>query len=148
MKKVLFLMFCAGFFVFSCAVQEKKITQKKDVNQKVSDTIRFTLGATNEDSEYEIIIFEPGFSAWMQGYARPRDYYSQSFLEGKNRIYVTEWNLRCIEPSRYNPDLYQQQINYRFNVDYGYEINYQLYYYFVFFQQKYKQQLAPFPARI
>lgn len=148
MKKVLFLMFCAGFFVFSCAVQEKKITKKKDVNQKVSDTIRFTLGATNEDSEYEIIIFEPGFSAWMQGYARPRDYYSQSFLEGKNRIYVTEWNLRCIEPSRYNPDLYQQQINYRFNVDYGYEINYQLYYYFVFFQQKYKQQLAPFPARI
>ncbi|KAB8152359.1 hypothetical protein EZY14_014300 [Kordia sp. TARA_039_SRF] len=124
------------------------MTQKKDVNQKVSDTIRFTLGATNEDSEYEIIIFEPGFSAWMQGYARPRDYYSQSFLEGKNRIYVTEWNLRCIEPSRYNPDLYQQQINYRFNVDYGYEINYQLYYYFVFFQQKYKQQLAPFPARI
>lgn len=141
-------MLCAGFFVYSCSVQEKKITQKKDDNQKVSDTIRFTLGATNEDSEYEIIIFEPGFSAWMQGYARPRDYYSQSFLEGKNRIYVTEWNLRCIEPSRYNPDLYQQQINYRLNVDYGYEVNYQLYYYFVFFQQKYKQQLAPFPARI
>ncbi|MCH2195963.1 MAG: DUF6146 family protein [Kordia sp.] len=120
------------------------MTQKKDDIQKVSDTIRIA----SDELEHEIIIFEPGFSAWLQGYARPRDYYSQQFLENKNIIYVTEWNQRVIEPARYDNTLYQQQINYRSNVDYGYEVNYQLYYYFVFFQQKYKQQLAAFPARI
>ncbi|AXG71596.1 hypothetical protein KORDIASMS9_03853 [Kordia sp. SMS9] len=147
MKKVLFLLICAGMIVYSCSVKEKTITQKKDDIQKVSDTIRLALGS-DEDVEHEIIIFEPGFTAWLIGYARPRDYYSQQFLEGRNRIYVTEWNIRCIEPSRYDANLYQQQINYRNNVDYGYEVNYQLYYYFIFFQQKYKQKLAAFPARL
>ncbi|MEM6686659.1 MAG: DUF6146 family protein [Bacteroidota bacterium] len=146
MRKVLFLLVCTAYVVCSCANQEKTITRKKDDTQKVSDTIRLAMGS--DDVEHEIIIFEPGFTAWLVGYARPRDYYSQEFLEGRNRIYVTEWNLRCIEPARYNPNLYQQQINYRNNVDYGYEVNYQLYYYFIFFQQKYRQQLAAFPARL
>lgn len=147
MRKALFALMCAGFIVCSCGNQEKTITQKKDDNQKVSDTIRLAMGE-KDGVEYDIIIFEPGFNAWLLGYARPRDYYSQQFLEGRNRIYVMEWNLRCIEPGRFDPNLYQQQINYRSNVDYGYEINYQLYYYFIFFQQKYKQQLALFPARL
>lgn len=140
-------MVCAVMIVYSCANQEKTITRKKDNPKKVSDTIRLAMGS-DDDSEYEVVIFEPGFTAWLLGYARPRDYYSQEFLEGRNRIYVTEWNLRCITPGRYNPNLYQLQIDYKNNVDYGYEVNYQLYYYFIFFQQKYKEQLAPFPARI
>ncbi|WP_298511641.1 DUF6146 family protein [uncultured Kordia sp.] len=144
MKKVFLLMALAGIVVYSCASQEKTITQKKGEPQKVSDTIRIA----SDELEHEIIIFEPGFSAWLQSYARPREYYSKNFLQNKNIIYVTEWNQRVIEPSRYDNTLYQQQINYRSNVDYGYEVNYQLYYYFVFFQQKYKQQLAAFPARI
>ncbi|WP_366512842.1 DUF6146 family protein, partial [Kordia sp.] len=144
MKKVFAVLALAGIVVYSCSSPQKTMTQKKDDIQKVSDTIRIA----SDELEHEIIIFEPGFSAWLQGYARPRDYYSQQFLENKNIIYVTEWNQRVIEPARYDNTLYQQQINYRSNVDYGYEVNYQLYYYFVFFQQKYKQQLAAFPARI
>ncbi|WP_046744695.1 DUF6146 family protein [Kordia zhangzhouensis] len=144
MKKVLFLLVLTGSIVYSCTGQRKTITKKSDDITKISDTIRIV----NEELEYEIIIFEPGFSAWMQSYARPRQYYSQNFLETRNRVYVTEWNQRVIQPSRYNNSLYQQEINYQPNVDYGYEVNYQLYYYFVFFQQKYDQKLAVFPVRI
>lgn len=144
MKKVLFLIACTGIFVYSCASQEKTMTQKKDDIQKVSDTIRIA----SDEVEYEITIIEPGFGAWLQSYARPREYYSQQFLENKNIIYVTEWNQRVINPSRFDSSLYELQINYRSNVDYGYEVNYQLYYYFVFFQQRHNQQLAAFPARI
>ena len=137
-------MALAGIIVYSCSGQGKTITQKKDDMTKVSDTIRIA----SDELEHEIIIFEPGFSAWMQSYARPRQYYSQQFLEARNRVYVIEWNQRVIQPSRFNSSLYQQEINYRSNIDYGYEVNYQLYYYFVFFQQKYRQQLAAFPVRI
>jgi len=144
MKKVLLLIACAGIIVYSCAGQEKTMTKKTDDGTKVSDTIRLQ----SDELEHEIIIFEPGFSAWMVSYARPRDYYSQQFLEVRNRTYVLEWNQRVLQPSRYNSMLYEQEINYRPNVDYGYEVNYQLYYYFVYFQQKYNQQLAAFPVRL
>ncbi len=144
MKKVLLLIACAGMIVYSCTGQEKAMTKKADDSTKVSDTIRLV----SDELEHEIIIFEPGFTAWMVSYARPRDYYSQQFLEMRNRVYVTEWNQRVLQPSRYDNMLYEQDINYRPNVDYGYEVNYQLYYYFVFFQQKYNQQLAAFPVRL
>ena len=144
MKKVLLLIACAGIIVYSCAGQEKTMTKKADDGTKVSDTIRLQ----SDELEHEIIIFEPGFSAWMVSYARPRDYYSQQFLEVRNRTYVLEWNQRVLQPARYNSMLYEQEINYRPNVDYGYEVNYQLYYYFVYFQQKYNQQLAAFPVRL
>jgi hypothetical protein len=144
MKKVLLLIACAGMIVYSCAGQEKAMTKKTDDITKVSDTIRIA----SDELEYDIVIFEPGFSAWLTSTARPRSYYSQQFLEAKNRIYVMEWNQRVLQPSRFNSTLYEQQVDYRANVDYGYEVNYQLYYYFVYFQRNYNQQLATFPVRI
>jgi len=36
------------------------------------------------------------------------------------------------------------QINYNRNVDYGYDVNYKLYNYFIYFQLKFKQQLSGF----
>ncbi|QHI35559.1 hypothetical protein IMCC3317_09050 [Kordia antarctica] len=144
MKKVLLLIACAGIIVYSCAGQEKAMTKKTDDTTKVSDTIRIS----SDDEEYDIVIFEAGFSAWMTSTARPRNYYSQQFLEARNQVYVTQWNIRVQQPSRYNSMWYEQEINYRSTVDYGYEVNYQLYYYFVYFQQKYNQKLAAFPVRI
>lgn len=144
MKKVSLLIACAGMIVYSCAGQEKAMTKKADDSTKVSDTIRIS----SDELEYEITIFEPGFGAWMASTPRPRNYYSQQFLEAKNRIYVMEWNQRVLQPSRFDSSLYEQRIDYRANVDYGYEVNYQLYYYFVYFQRNYNQQLATFPVRI
>ena len=51
-------------------------------------------------------------------------------------------------PQRYDPLLYELQINYDPQIDYGYEVNYQLYNYFVYFQRKYGQRLGPFIPRI
>jgi hypothetical protein len=143
MKKVLLLIACAGFVVFSCATPEKAMTKKADDTTKVSDSIRIT-----DEDGYDIIIFEPGFTAWMVSNARPRTYYSKQFLRTRNIVYVTEWNQRVIQPGRFDPSLYEQQINFRPGVDYGYEVNYQLYYYFLYFQQRYKQQLAAFTPRL
>ncbi|RAV27840.1 DUF6146 family protein [Sinomicrobium soli] len=102
----------------------------------------------NDSLEYEIIIIEPGFDAWLNSVARPEGYYSQSFLENRNQVYVVNWNQRVREPHRYNPDLYGMIIDYDPHIDYGYEVNYKLYCYFIYFQRKYRQQLAGFIPRI
>ena len=44
--------------------------------------------------------------------------------------------------------LYELRIDYDTRTDYGYEVNYKLYNYFVYFQMKYKQQLSTFIPRI
>jgi hypothetical protein len=45
------------------------------------------------------------------------------------------------QPYRYNPSLYEMTINYDFNVDYGYEVNYLIYNYMIYFQNTNKQTL-------
>ncbi len=144
-----------GFFCFalllvagSCSGTKEAldITDKEKMafDQQEGDTIQIA----NKLIEYEIIIIEPGFQTWLQSIARPEGYYSQSFLENRNQIMVTQWNQRVLDPLRYDPRHYQLQIYYDSTIDYGYEVNYKLYYYFVYFQRKYKQRLGPFLPRI
>jgi len=103
---------------------------------------------SNEEVAYEITIIDPGFYTWLHSIARPEGYYSQTFLENRNRLMVIEWNQRAMQPTRFDPNLYQMQVDYQQNIDYGYEVNYKLYNYFIFFQRKYKQRLGAFVPRI
>ena len=116
--------------------------EKKSIAEKTSDTIRIA----NDSLEYEVIIIDSGFNSWLYGNAKPRGFYSESYLENRNQIYVTEWNNRVMQPQRYN-DLYEMQINYDRNIDYGYEVNYLIYNYMIFFQITNKQQLGGFVPR-
>lgn len=118
--------------------------EKMAFEKKEGDTVTIA----DDSTEYEIIIIDPGFNFWLQSVARPRQYYSQTFLENRNRLYVVEWNQRVLQPFRYSPNLYELQIDYSPNIDYGYEVNYKLYNYFIYFQRKYNQRLGPFVPRI
>jgi|SRR5210317_322132 len=117
-------------------------------NIEISSTSNDTVKISNEEVEYEIIIIEPGFNSWLISNARPIGYYSQDFLESRNIILVNAWNMRAIQPQVFDPNLYQLQIDYDPKIDYGYEVNYKLYYYFIYFQLHYKQQLSSFYPRI
>ncbi len=131
-------------FVFSCN-STKTVTENsapKTVSEE--DTVRIA----NDELEYEIIIIEPGFNTWLQSVARPEGYYSQDFLENRNLQYVIAWNQRVMQPQQFDPDLYAMQIDYQNGIDYGYEVNYKLYNYFIYFQLTYKQKLAGFIPRI
>ena len=133
-------------FVLACSTQKVALNpeEKALFNAQQPDTVAIK----SEKTEYEIIIIEPGFNAWLESIARPRGYYSQTFLENRNAIYVAEWNRRVLNPFTYNPNLYEMQIDYDPSIDYGYEVNYKLYYYFIYFQRKYNQRLAGFVPRI
>lgn len=118
--------------------------QHNDKPKLESDTIRIA----NDEIEYEIIIIDPGFTSWFNSYAKPRGFYTQSYLEARNIFWVTEWNRRVIMSSQYDPSLYEMQINYNSYTNYGYEVNYMLYNYLVYFQLTNKQRLGGFPPRI
>ncbi|MBU2527028.1 MAG: hypothetical protein KKC03_10555 [Bacteroidetes bacterium] len=136
MKKILFLslLFCVSSLIYSQKPTEKTKKEKKTTAQR--DTIRIA----NDSLEYEIIIMEIGFQNWLAT-QRPESYYSLNFLENRNRIYVQNYNQRVLNPQRYNPDLYFQQINYDPRIHYGKEVNYLLFMYFQFFERQYKQNL-------
>ena len=118
--KNLFLILLICFGVISC-----KTPQKANVSNQVSKIEQDTVRIANDEG-----------------------YYSQQFLETRNNLLVTEWNSRVLQPQKYNPSLYEMQIDYRPNIDYGYEVNYKLYNYFIYFQITHKQQLTGFTPRI
>ncbi len=143
MKKLLLIMISI-FALASCHFDKNIVPkEKKEVASKTSDTVRIA----NDSLEYEVLIIDPGFSTWLASQARTRGYYSESYLENRNQIYASEWNIRVTQPQRYNPDLYEMQINYDPNIHYGYEVNYLIYNYFIYFQITNRQQLAGFVPR-
>ncbi|WP_242157461.1 DUF6146 family protein [Aestuariivivens sediminis] len=146
--KNLLLSLVIMIFLVGCHATKSRTSNTDAVEQEIAATTSDTVTIANDELEYEIIIIEPGFNAWLLSTARPEGYYSQGFLESRNYLYVTEWNQRVRQPLRYNPNLYEMQIDYSPNIDYGYEVNYKLYNYFIYFQRTYKQRLGPFTPRI
>lgn len=141
MKKFLYLVIIASFFFFSC--NSNKNFSSENTEKLTSDTIHIS----NPDLEYDVIIVDGGFTFWFNSYAKPKGYYSQSYLEARNRVWVMEWNNRARNPFQYG-NMYDMQINYQNNIDYGYNVNYMIYNYLVYFQITNKQQLGGFQARI
>ncbi|TXN35821.1 hypothetical protein FVB32_14720 [Flagellimonas hymeniacidonis] len=136
-----------GLFT-SCTAKKEALDISSQEKEVFDSQAEEKVEIKNEETEYEITIIEPGFYTWLQSIARPEGYYSQSFLENRNQLMVINWNQRVLQPQRFNPNLYELQINYDPNIDYGYEVNYKLYNYFIYFQRKYNQRLSPFIPRI
>jgi hypothetical protein len=122
-------------FAFILGCNSQKTMSDKSVAK--NDTVKIA----NDSLGYEVIIIDAGFNSWLAGHAYPRNFYSQGYLEAKNRVWVYEWNIRATNPQRYR-DLYDMQIDYSPTVNYGYEVNYLLYNYLVYFQNKFGQKLG------
>ena len=137
MKNSFYIVLLIVSVLVGCKTTKSGFTETKKPATSINDTVRIA----NEELEYEVIIIDPGFSTWLNTMALPRGYYSQSYLESKNQLYVSEWNNRVMQPLRYNPNLYEMTINYEPAVNYGYEVNYLIYNYMIYFQNTYKQRL-------
>lgn len=142
MKIYVYILFIIIGITLSC--NSSKNFSDKENPKLENDTIRIA----NDEIEYEITIIDIGFSNWFNTNARPRNFYSQNYLEARNRTWVIEWNRRANSPINFDSNLYEMQIDYNSTTDYGYEVNYMLFNYFVYFQQKYNQKLGVFSARL
>ena len=130
------LLVFLGVVVLCSAWNKSLPIRKVDLEcTKAADTVRIA----NDSIQYEIIIIEPGFDSWLAT-AKPKNYFSLVYLENKNRLWVSEWNRRVLD-SRYDRNLYEMRIDYEPHIRYGFEVNYLLYQYFSYFQQRYKQRL-------
>ncbi|TAL65515.1 MAG: hypothetical protein EPN88_09515 [Bacteroidetes bacterium] len=123
MMKTVFVM-----LVILTAIHTVGFSQKKSNKFKVkADTV------TVDSLEYRLIVLDPGFESWLA--TKPsKDFYSKDYYEHKNRLYVSEWNYRY--RTLQNSDLYETYIDYDSNTDYGLDINYKLYYFFRYFEEK------------
>ena len=145
MKKLLpFVVIIA--LIASCS--SYNTSQVIDHDSKDSLVKSDTISISSDETDYEIIIIEPGFNQWLISTARPRGFHSQQFFEGRNILFVQAWNQRNMQPQVYDPNLYELSIDYDVHTDYGYEVNYLLYNYFIYFQLKYNQRLTSFVPRI
>jgi hypothetical protein len=139
MKKwaiIIIILFC---FFLSCHSSKNVVATAN----KSADVVRIA----NDSLEYEVIIIDPGFNSWLASNAKPRGFYAESYLENRNLMLITEWNNRVSQPQRYDPNLYEIRIDYNPNIHYGYEVNYLIYNYMIYFQIVYKQQFNGFVPR-
>jgi hypothetical protein len=131
--KILFLTLTISLLLWACGASSiNKIRTAKEEPVVIA----------NDSLEYEIIILDIGFNAYLASIARPEGFYPQSYLESRNRIWVSNWNQRALSPSQFNQNIYENRIDYQAGVDYGYEVNYKIFNYFLFAQRKYKMNLG------
>ena len=142
--KYIILVLSLVFSLFLACNTTQNSTVFEDKPKLANDTIRIS----NKEIEYEVIIIDGGFTSWFNSYAKPKGYYSQSYLEARNSIWVLEWNRRAMLPFQYNPNLYEMSINYQNNTNYGYDVNYMIYNYLVYFQLTNNEKLGGFVPRI
>ena len=128
-----FFQFLACFIVvlfrYACSSYPVKNSEKSKEKPVIS---------SNDSLEYEVIIIDVGFTLYLNTIAKPKKYYSLSYLENRNNIYVTNWNIRALNPSKFNSTIYENRIDYSPQIRYGLEENYKLFNYFQCAQQKYK----------
>ncbi|MDK2772727.1 MAG: DUF6146 family protein [Flavobacterium sp.] len=143
--KVYFYIFAIFFaLLFSCNSNKTVQNETESKTILTSDTVRIA----NDEIEYEVVVIDPGFTSWFNGHAKPKGFYNQSYLEARNIFWVTEWNRRVLLPMQYDPNLYTMLINYESGIDYGYEVNYMIYNYLVYFQLTNNQKLGGFSPRL
>jgi len=133
MKALQFFFLLTCFVFFSSCVTSNTVTNASENEKPVV--------ISNDNLEYEVIIIDQGFNLYLNTIAKPVGFYSQAFLENKNSFFVSAWNIRANNPTNFNPNIYENIIDYNSHLDYGYEVNYKLFNYFEFAQQKYNMRL-------
>jgi hypothetical protein len=108
--------------------------------QEKQSTLLFNADSTENDSvEYMLQVDELGYETYLLSQST-MSFYSKEYYKNWNNLYVNEWNNRCrMGP---NQELYDNEIYYDIFVDYGLELEYRLYYFFRFFENKYNVTLV------
>ena len=121
----LVLILASVIAIFSCSTNKDLVTI-----ENIPEVI--------DSTEYILVVDEIDFENWLVTNYRQIWYHSHEFYKAWNRIYVREFNWRV---SRGADHPFNEIINYDFVTDYGIELDYRLYWYFMFIQKKYNVSL-------
>ena len=89
---------------------------------------------TEDKTEYEIDIIDPGFNTWFLTQWNQAKDNSYKFYDTWNDRYVQAWNFKATHP-RYS-NFFTSTINYDINEDYVMEVSRKLYYYFTYIEKE------------
>ncbi len=130
MKKLYISVLFALLLIISCI--SHKETSKTESKPRIESNQKET---PSDSTEYELIIMDPKYDTFLATQPQ-KNYYSNSYYQNWNIQYVVEWNIRHSNPLRYG-DFYETQIDYSPDIDYGIDLNYKLYNYFLFIDKEY-----------
>ncbi len=84
--KISVILFTLVLVTSSCGSTKDRVTfsdqEKMAFKKQTGDTLKIE----SDKTEYEILIIEPGFNFWLQSIAKPEGYYSQSYMENRNKF--------------------------------------------------------------
>lgn len=131
MKQIIFIVI-ALLFVLACSTQKGvvKIEENKEEMVAVEDSL-----------EYQLETFDAKFETWYALHDNPSQYRSQQYYENWNRQYVNAWNYNSTQPGKRS--FFEPIIGYEPNVDYGFELNHKLFYYFQYVERVLKIEIMP-----
>lgn len=130
MKQIIFLI--GGLFIIAaCSTQKGVVKVKVSVDEN----------AIVDSVEYEMETFDSKFESWYRMYKSPAMYRSQSYYESWNKQYVTAWNINSMNPRK--SSFFEPIIGYEPTVDYGFDLNHELFYYFQYVENVLKIQIMP-----
>ncbi len=117
---VLLVLFLSGFS-----------QQHLETAPMLPDSLAIVEGDT---TEYELMIFDNVFHSWFLTNSKPVWYHEASYYRSQNIHYVANWNSR-VRQSNYRPP-FEYEIDYDPKIDYGVELDWQLFWYFKYLEHK------------
>ncbi len=136
MKKIFEIGFLTIIMVliFSCGVTRREVKDFPTGRMVIKDT-----SAVKDSTEYELIVFDPGFDYWLASKSFYKHMYSNEYLQSINYQYAIEWNRRYSSGDR----SIESYIDYNPSTKYDFEFNYKLFMYFLYFEESNKVTLIP-----
>lgn len=117
MKKIFFLVGII-LLIAACSTQKGLVR----LESKPDET------SAKDSTEYELITFDSHFDTWYETQISKATDRSESYYEYWNHQYVTAWNINAQQPGKRN--FFETIVGYNPTVDYGFELNRKLFYYF------------------
>ena len=137
--KYIIVSFFALLGLISCSSGSSATVNTPDasISPKQTETIHIT---NNEG--FDVVFKDKGFYSWLKKQDSKKNFY-ESTLEIRNSQYVAEWNKRVVNQNMYDSNLYSPIIHYEIKPKnrYGLDVNYELYMYFKFFEEKHEKLL-------
>lgn len=130
MKQLLFILVTLLIF-WACSTTKKTAEHEESADVEI----------TTDSTEYGLETFDSRFKTWYQMYGTPANYRSQEYYEAWNSQYVSSWNQKA--SSGQAGSFFESIVGYQHNVDYGFELNHELFYYFQYVEHVLKIQVIP-----
>jgi len=130
-RNILFILAPLSIII-ACSTQKGTV----HIDNRADETI-----AEEDSIQHELETFDSKFETWYALQNSPARYRSETYYENWNRQYVSAWNYNATNPQK--SDFFEPIVGWDPTVDYEFEIDHELFYYFMYVENVLKIQIMP-----